>query len=64
LCGIVGPVVGTALFAYFTRDSAPVKIPGIAFFMAAALNAVALAVSYRALSHPRAMPSRATEAAL
>ena len=50
LTGIVGPVLATSLFAYFTRPDADVKIPGISFFLAAALTALALAISLRALS--------------
>lgn len=37
LTGIVGPIVGNQLFAVFTAPSAPVRIPGIAFFLSALL---------------------------
>ena len=50
LTGIIGPVIATALFSYFTRANAPVQIPGIAFFLAGALNILALVISLRALS--------------
>lgn len=50
LTGIVGPIIGTSLFAYFTGPSAPVNVPGAAFFFAAALNVVALIIALRALS--------------
>ncbi|HEY9897741.1 MAG TPA: TCR/Tet family MFS transporter [Pantanalinema sp.] len=42
LTGIVGPIVANQLFAEFTAPSAPVKLPGIAFFLGAALTAIAL----------------------
>jgi DHA1 family tetracycline resistance protein-like MFS transporter len=50
LTGIIGPVIATSLFYYFTRANAPLRIPGIAFFLAAILNLVALAISIRVLS--------------
>ena len=52
LTGIVGPVVATTLFAYFTRADAPVKVPGISFLLAAVLTALALGLSVRALRRP------------
>ena len=50
LTGIIGPVIATGLFSYFTRAGAPAQIPGIAFFLAAGLNILALVVSLRVLS--------------
>ena len=52
LTGIVGPVLATNLFAYFTRPDAPVKIAGISFLLAAVLTALALVLSVRALREP------------
>ncbi len=49
LTGIVGPVLATTLFAYFTHPQAPVQVPGVSFLLAAALTALALALSLRAL---------------
>lgn len=49
LTGVAGPVLATTLFAYFTRPQAPVQVPGASFFLAAALTALALALSLRAL---------------
>ena len=49
LTGIVGPVAATHLFFYFTRPHAPVTVPGIAFFFAAALDIVALVIAARVL---------------
>ena len=59
LAGIVGPVVATNLFAYFTRAAAPAQIPGISFGLAAVLTALALALSLRALRRPLPATSRA-----
>ena len=62
LTGIVGPVVATTLFAYFTRPAAPVHVPGISFLLAAALTALALALSARVLSpSPRQVVSLPSE---
>ena len=47
LTGIAGPIIGTSLFGYFTREGAPIYIPGIAFFLAAALNVLALIIALR-----------------
>ncbi len=50
LTGIAGPIIATALFSYFTRENAPIQIPGIAFLLAAALNALALVIALRVLA--------------
>lgn len=50
LTGIVGPVIATSLFAYFTRPQALVKAPGTPFVLASALDAIALLISIRALA--------------
>lgn len=42
VAGIIGPPICTGLFGYFIGDSAPVKIPGIAFFFSSALVLLAL----------------------
>jgi len=49
LTGIAGPIFATSLFAYCTLPHAPVHLPGIAFFVASALDAVALILALRAL---------------
>jgi len=53
LMGIFGPIIATGLFHLCTRPGAPLQVPGVAFLLAAALNAVALAISLRALSPSR-----------
>ena len=53
LTGIAGPIIGTSLFGYFTREGAPIYIPGIAFFLAAALNVLALIIALRVVSKLR-----------
>jgi DHA1 family tetracycline resistance protein-like MFS transporter len=37
LTGILGPLVASQLFGYFISDAAPVKVPGAAFYLGAAL---------------------------
>lgn len=54
LMGIIGPIIATSLFGYFTRDDATLRIPGISFFLSAVLNVFALAIAIRAL---RKMPN-------
>jgi DHA1 family tetracycline resistance protein-like MFS transporter len=49
LMGIIGPLVATGLFSYFTRQSMPMKIPGIAFLLGAVLNFLALVIALRVL---------------
>ena len=56
LMGIIGPVIATGLFGYFTREAAPVKMPGIPFFLSAVLNVLALVIAIRAV---RKMPKLA-----
>ncbi len=57
LTGIVGPVIATSLFAYWTRPQAHVKVPGAPFFLASVLDAVALLISVRALARlPQVSP--------
>lgn len=46
---IVGPLLMTSLFAYFTAASSPVYFPGAPFIMAALLTTVSLFIAYSAL---------------
>ncbi len=47
--GIIGPLVATAVFGYFTARMAPIQLPGSAFFLGAALIAVAAVLAVQAL---------------
>jgi len=53
LSGVVGPVASTSLFAAFTLPSAPVYFPGVSFFGAAVLNAIAILITLRAIKKMR-----------
>lgn len=46
---IVGPPLMTNLFAFFTKKSAPVYMPGAPFFLAAVLMVVSTLMAYHAL---------------
>jgi DHA1 family tetracycline resistance protein-like MFS transporter len=43
--GVVGPVLMTSLFTFFTSKSAPVYFPGMPFMVGAGLTVVALLVA-------------------
>ncbi|HSH95272.1 MAG TPA: TCR/Tet family MFS transporter [Roseimicrobium sp.] len=45
--GILGPPLATGLFGYFISRSAPIQLPGAAFFFSAALTATALVLALR-----------------
>src|SRR5882757_9858374 len=47
---LLGPFLFTLIFAYFISDSAPVKMPGAPFLLAAALLALALVVAWRTMA--------------
>lgn len=47
LTGVIGPLVSNQLFAEFTGAKAPVQVPGIAFFLGAALMLVAMVLAAR-----------------
>ena len=51
---MVGPFLFTLIFAYFISDSAPVKLPGAPFLLAAALLALALVVAWRTMATRKA----------
>lgn len=48
IAGIMGPPMATTLFSYFIGPSAPVRIPGAAFFLSAALTIAALLLAVAA----------------
>ncbi len=64
LTGIVGPILATSLFAYFTRPQAAVQVPGIAFFLGAGLDAVAFLLAWRALGGRKSRHSPGEEPVL
>ena len=49
LTSIVGPLLMTGLFAYFTSESAPIQFPGAPFLMGAVLTLVSLLLSIRTM---------------
>ncbi len=55
LTSILGPIVMTGLFAYFTNKNAPVYLPGMPFFAGAFLMTISAWLAYRTLyreKHP------------
>ena len=46
---IIGPIVMTQLFAYFTAPGAPIYFPGSAFLLAAVLMLISAVLAYYAL---------------
>lgn len=51
LTSIVGPVLMTNLFAYFTGHNAPFYFPGAAFFTGAILTVISVLLAMRSLQH-------------
>ena len=49
LAGIIGPTLYTGAFALFIGDQAPVQLPGMPWFIASGLLAIALGVALRRL---------------
>jgi DHA1 family tetracycline resistance protein-like MFS transporter len=60
--GIVGPLLGTTVFAWFIGPSAPFVLPGAPFLVSAVLASVALVSVTRTLRHLPARPVAATTA--
>lgn len=52
IVAILGPLMATNLFGYFTSDAAPVKLPGAAFLAASALVAIAALMAVRSARQP------------
>ncbi len=53
IAAILGPLMATNLFGYFTSEAAPVKLPGAAFLMSSVLVATGAVLAFRSL---RPMP--------
>jgi DHA1 family tetracycline resistance protein-like MFS transporter len=45
--GVIGPLLGNAVFGYFTAPGVPVKVPGAAFFLGTILTVAALVQTVR-----------------
>ncbi len=52
ISGVIGPLIATSAFGYFISSSAPVQLPGIAFFLSSAFIAVALLIAARTFRNP------------
>lgn len=52
LANIIGPLMMTQIFSYFTSDNVSIKIPGAALFVGAILSFVSLYCAYKTLSKP------------
>ena len=64
MAGIVGPSIFAGSFGYFVDESNPIRLPGIPFFIASLLLAVALFVAIRvAPATPPAQPAGQVSAA-
>ncbi|MDO7873494.1 TCR/Tet family MFS transporter [Hymenobacter sp. ASUV-10] len=51
--GVIGPLMMTSLFAFFTGPKAPVQLPGAPYLLGAALTLTSVALAVRALrKHP------------
>ena len=46
---IIGPLLMSNLFSYFTRDTAPVHFPGAPFLMGAVLSLLSMILAFRTL---------------
>jgi DHA1 family tetracycline resistance protein-like MFS transporter len=56
VAGIIGPPVATELFGYFISPRAPVLLPGVPFFLAAALIFVAMLLALRSFRRTPPVP--------
>jgi len=59
LTSVAGPPIWTGLFGYFVSPAAPVIVPGMAFFVAAAVFAVALVLAVRWVGDARPVSTTA-----
>jgi len=51
ITNIIGPVLMTGLFSYFTKSTAPVHFAGAAFFLGSIFMAISLVFAYRTLRY-------------
>lgn len=52
LAGIIAPPMTTGLFGYFISPQAPMHLPGVAFFLGAALMFGAMLLAWRSFKKP------------
>lgn len=57
IAAIVGPLMATGLFGYFTSPAAPVHMPGAAFLAASLLVAIGAGLAIRSARLPQAAPA-------
>jgi len=57
IAAIVGPLMATGLFGYFTSAAAPVHMPGAAFLAASLLVAIGAGLAIRSARLPQAAPA-------
>ena len=60
LTAVVGPLIATAVFSYFTSPEQPLKLPGAAFYLGSALTVLGLILAVRTFAH---YPAAAKQAA-
>ena len=51
LTNIIGPVLMTSLFAYFTKPTAPIHFAGAAFLLGGIFMVISLIFAYKSLRH-------------
>lgn len=51
LANIIGPLLMTQIFSFFTSDAVPFKIPGAPLYLASILSLIAVFLSIKALRH-------------
>jgi DHA1 family tetracycline resistance protein-like MFS transporter len=51
LTNIIGPILMTSLFSYFTKPAAPVRFAGAAFFLGGIFMTISLWLAYKTLRH-------------
>ena len=57
LTSIVGPLMMTGLFSYFTKPGAPVHFSGVAFFMGFLLMLSSAFIAYKTLHTVKTIPA-------
>ena len=55
ITSVIGPILMTGLFSYFTKATSPVHFAGAAFFLGGIFMAVSLLLAYRSLRHNKSI---------